>query len=161
MNPCHILEKGGPMIDGSKKSLERPTNKPSKKQGNKSTVVAAVIIVVLLINIAAMAWYIVANDSHPATSQATITCKINMTTGHNLSVYYLHFHGDILPGGSRQYEGTLNLSQNTTFVLICSWIGNAAHAIQIESWSSTIGSHSYSIHTEIHPSGEYVYYFDL
>lgn len=149
------------MTDDGRIDTGRPIVKSSMKRGNKSMVVAVIIIVVLLINIAAMAWYIAANDRQYVTSHATITCQINMTTGSNLSIFYLHFHGDILQGGVQQFEGALNLSQNATFLLTCTWLGDAIQTMEVEAWSPTIGSHSYSIHTEIHPNGAYVYYFDL
>lgn len=164
MNHRYILGKGRPMADERKMEKDLSMNKVRKtsdKMVNRSMVIAVLFIIVLLINTVALAWFIVANEKDYSTSQATILCTVNMTSGHNISDYYLHFHSDIFPGGVEQYSGVLNVSQNATFMLVCTWIGSAAHPIEIEAWSSSSGTHSYSVNVEIHPDDVNVYYFNL
>jgi len=135
--------------------------KAPSARSKKMISVAIAIIVLLLINIAAIAWYVVADYPRFSESKATITCKVNMSTGHNISHYYLNIHGDSLPGGVLEYDGDLNASQNATIVVIYTWFGNSTQTIEIEAWSPTPGSHSYSIRTELHPNGVYVQELNL
>lgn len=149
------------MVNEGKNDLGGPAVRASSTRAKRIMIVAIAIIILLVINIAALTWYVVADYPKFSESKATITCIINMSTGHNISHYYLHIHGDALPGGVLEFNGDLNASQNATIVIIYTWFGNSTKTIAIEAWSPSPGSHSYSIHTVLHPDGVYVQEFDL
>jgi hypothetical protein len=149
------------MADVDRINLKRSVAKAPSARSKKIMIVAIAIIVLLLVNIAAIAWYVMADYPRFSESKATITCNINMSTGHNTSHYYLHIHGDAFPGGGLEYDGDLNASQNAIIVVIYTWFGTSDQTIEMEAWSLTPGSHSYSIRTELHPDGIYVQEFDL
>jgi len=149
------------MADIDTNDLKGPAAKAPSARFNKIMIVAIVIIVLLIINIAAIAWYVVTDYPSLSESKATIIFTVNMSTGHNISHYYLNIHGDALPGGGLEYDGDLNASQNATIVVIYTWFGNTTQMIEIEVWSPTPGTHSYSIRTELHPDDVYIQELDL